>query len=463
MPSIRAGDQFGNWIITGKRPLGSGGNGTVWRAEAADGRHGAIKILSSRRGRVDTYRLGRFQDEISFLDAHPDFPGILPLLDSQISRDLNNPSWYVMPVAVPIKRSLGNDPEPATVIEAIAELAETLTALSAEGVAHRDLKPDNLFQLDNRWVVGDFGLVTYPEKDPRTEHGRRLGPIDYMAPEMRENADLAEPGPADVWALSKTLWVLLTGEKFPLPGPHRAGDEAYTLRERITSSYAGELDLLLERSTRIDPSARESMDGFARELRACLTPLPEALISSTLPELRDRITALTAFESERLLITQQWAEKVDSLYGELKHILDDTSTELATLLPTFSALSGRQHRRGPGLMDPPNLGTGPEWGRWSQGRMRQSPSEMRKVRVGIQIETRILQYEGPIEVAAALWVEILGPTGFPVDITPIWDAEYAAPIGSARQIQIIAAIRAGFSSAFDAALRRVAEILGTSS
>jgi hypothetical protein len=33
--------------------------------------------------------------------------------------------------------------------------------------------------------------VTYPQKDPRTEHGRKLGPADHMAPEMRENADTA--------------------------------------------------------------------------------------------------------------------------------------------------------------------------------------------------------------------------------------------------------------------------------
>ena len=173
MRSIRAGQRFENWVTISEGRLGGGGNGVVWRVENADGRSGAIKVLYSRSGRVDIYRLGRFKDEISFLTTHPGFPGILPLIESYISDDPSDTSWYVMPVATPIRQALENDPEPATVISAVAEIAETLTALAAEGVAHRDIKPDNLFKLDDQWVVGDFGLVTYPEKDPRTDHGRR--------------------------------------------------------------------------------------------------------------------------------------------------------------------------------------------------------------------------------------------------------------------------------------------------
>ena len=104
-------------------------------------------------------------------------------------------------------------------VAAIAEIAGTLATLAAEGVGHRDIKPDNLFRLGDQWVIGDFRLVTYPEKNPMTEHGRKLGPVDYMAPEMRQDADTAAPGPADVWALAKTLWVLLACSPSRFPGP----------------------------------------------------------------------------------------------------------------------------------------------------------------------------------------------------------------------------------------------------
>jgi hypothetical protein len=53
--------------------------------------------------------------------------------------------------------------------------------------------PENLLYLDGAWSVGDFGLVKYPAGQAWTEHGRKLGPTDFMAPEMRESPDTADP------------------------------------------------------------------------------------------------------------------------------------------------------------------------------------------------------------------------------------------------------------------------------
>lgn len=78
MATVRAGQRYGQWAVAGEEPLGAGGNGEVWRAEAADGRSGAIKILSGGRGPGGCYRLGRFRDEISSLIAHPDTRAYCP-------------------------------------------------------------------------------------------------------------------------------------------------------------------------------------------------------------------------------------------------------------------------------------------------------------------------------------------------------------------------------------------------
>ena len=128
---------IGVWVVTGDERLGGGGNGEVWRAEASDGRTGAVKVLHAGEGDEGQYRLARFKDEIGFLLAHPDFPGILPLLDSRISDNLDESSWYVMPGATPVRQALGADPGPDVVVGAAAEIADTLVALAAEGVAHR--------------------------------------------------------------------------------------------------------------------------------------------------------------------------------------------------------------------------------------------------------------------------------------------------------------------------------------
>ena len=68
------------------------------------------------------------------------------------------PSWYVMPEARTLGAALGADPAPRTVVAAVADIATTLAALAEKGVGHRDIKPDNLFERDGRWLVGDFGL-----------------------------------------------------------------------------------------------------------------------------------------------------------------------------------------------------------------------------------------------------------------------------------------------------------------
>jgi serine/threonine protein kinase len=333
--SWRKGSRLGSWELTQR--LARGGNGEVWEVRGDDGTCRAIKILDLKEKRDRPYRLARFKDEIRFLTEHPGRSGVLPLLDHRLSDSPDEVSWYVMPKAIPIRIALGNDPEPEAVIDAVAAIAETLAALAADGIGHRDIKPDNLFKLENEWVIGDFGLVTYPDKDALTQHGRRLGPLYFMAPEMQRDADRAQAEPADVWALAKTLWVLLVAQPDPLPGPHRPADPAYALRQRINYGRAGELDLLLERATLIDPASRESMTGFARELRACLAAPPEATPSAHLQALQDRITALTTVPHQQLADSQERRRRMNAAFEELKAVLSDAYHALAQRLVYFQS------------------------------------------------------------------------------------------------------------------------------
>jgi serine/threonine protein kinase len=91
-------------------------------------------------------------------------------------------------------------PELSAVVTAIGRIAQTLASLAAGGVAHRDIKPDNLFQLNGEWVIGDFGLVKYPEQEQVTQQGQPLGPYYFMAPEMRRDADTTDGELADVYS-----------------------------------------------------------------------------------------------------------------------------------------------------------------------------------------------------------------------------------------------------------------------
>lgn len=288
---MKRGDRLGRWTLV--QSLASGGNGEVWKVSGPGGATAALKTL--RPDRRSRYRIARFRNEIAFLVDYPNRPGVMPLLDHHLPNE-DMPSemgWIVMPLAIPLRKHLGEEPQAAEVIAAVATVAATLTSLADEGVGHRDVKPDNLFWLDDEVVVGDFGLVTYPEKDPLTEAGRRLGPLDYMAPEMRADADSAAAGPADVWALAKTLWTILTNASHPLPGPHRPDDPAYSLASLLEHPRTSELDWLLASATRLEPAERISMAILASELKALLRPPPEAEADPDLDRLVERVGSLT--------------------------------------------------------------------------------------------------------------------------------------------------------------------------
>lgn len=454
MGNLRAGQRYGDWQVIGEKRLGGGGNGEVWRVKASDGRSGAIKLLYPPR-RNGRYRLGRFRDEIAFLIAHPDFPGILPLLDSRISDDLSETSWYVMPEARTIRVALGSDPEPGVVVAAVAEIATTLTALADEKVGHRDIKPDNLFELGGRWLVGDFGLVTYPDKDPRTERGRRLGPIDYMAPEMRRDADRAKPSPADVWALAKTLWVLLTGETLPLPGTHRAAEAAHSLRERITFGFSAELDRMLEKATLIAPEQRISMADMATELRACAVRPAEMQDSANVDELRSRIEVLTA-------AARQQASERQALHTEFRlashaicELAADAAAELSSLLSfDIHPATGNGHNSGAMLpsRDFPFDTTGTE-------PTLISPAGVAQVQVIFSVTVNMLKEGGPVDIAALLKI-IHIDNGIVHEVDEVFARTYLdIPIGSAQQANIIADIRNGFFGSFPSVLRQVIQVI----
>jgi hypothetical protein len=76
--------------------------------------------------------MARFRNEIDFLISRGDRPRVLPLIDHHLPDDPAEPSWYVMPLAVPMARALGTFPDLAHVVEAIGQVAMTLAGLAAQ-------------------------------------------------------------------------------------------------------------------------------------------------------------------------------------------------------------------------------------------------------------------------------------------------------------------------------------------
>ena len=173
----------GPWTL-GDR-LGRGGNASVWRATRPGSTAAvALKLINTTKVEREPYQ--RFVREIEFLRDHQDIPGLLPLLGAHLpdQPDKTNQPWLAMPIATPIATALEGRPL-ADVVGAIAAIAYTLAQLQRDfGIAHRDIKPGNLYELDGKWLIGDFGLIAVPDAKSLTQDGRQVGPAHYPAYEM---------------------------------------------------------------------------------------------------------------------------------------------------------------------------------------------------------------------------------------------------------------------------------------
>jgi serine/threonine protein kinase len=257
---VKAGDRIDDWTLVS--PLGKGGNGEVWVATHAELGERALKVLSSKGGD----RWQRFSDEVTIMQELGDHPGVLQLIAAELPEaGARERAWLATPVAERAVDALADMPL-TDVVAAVREYALTLAGLAEKGIGHRDLKPENLFRHEGQWVIGDFGLATYPGKEPITVGERRLGPLYFIAPEMLREPDVADAGPADVYSLAKTLWAFASGQRYPPEGQIRVDVVDHDLGQWTGGGGTVALGLILERATSQRPEDRPTMAEFAAQL-----------------------------------------------------------------------------------------------------------------------------------------------------------------------------------------------------
>ena len=207
------GELVGDYRIM--KQLGSGGFGTVFKAERT-GLLFAVKMLRSSE-------LGaRERREIGIL-LLLDLPGVARFraCDRWLDPKLGTP--YIVTDFVPglTLEEFANVENPSARKSAriLLQSALTLGEVHLQGVFHRDLKPENIIihGKNERPVLIDFGVGTYAGAPVITPHGLPPGTYEFRAPEaylfQRANIEFAhyEFSVADeLWALGVTFYWLLT-------------------------------------------------------------------------------------------------------------------------------------------------------------------------------------------------------------------------------------------------------------
>jgi len=256
--TLHAGLSIDGYVLL--EALGSGGHSKVWSVRNPTGSVEAMKILR----KPSPYSLERFSSEIELLEMLGTNSGILPIIarTQQLTHKAAQYYWLTLPVAIPILSAIDADSTPKSIVAGIKSLAVTLSSLHKKGISHRDIKPDNIFFWNNRWVLGDFGIASFPDSTSLTVAHKRLGPLHFHAPEMLDSPDQADGASADVYALAKTMWVLLAGQQYPPPGEIRQAVPEMTLQVWRPMPSVEVLDKLLEQATCHVATKRIDMDGF---------------------------------------------------------------------------------------------------------------------------------------------------------------------------------------------------------
>ncbi|UYX53446.1 protein kinase [Bacillus thuringiensis] len=266
--------------------LGQGGNAQVYEVKKIKGdnkgQNYALKMLKmnlkDKNGKIqytpsEMKKYKRFLREFKVVKEHQDkIEGILPIEDSSLppSPSKKDIPWYVMPLATPMTKAIVslNITER---ISSILKLSEILINLHKEVICHRDIKPQNIYLYNSKWVFSDFGLVDYPEKEELTITNESVGARSTMAPEMKIDAKRADSKKADIYSLAKTLWIILTNVSTGFEGQYNYKNDNMSLASYIENEYLITLHDLLTKSTSDDPTKRPSAEEFYQQLSSWFT------------------------------------------------------------------------------------------------------------------------------------------------------------------------------------------------
>ncbi|MGE0396874.1 MAG: serine/threonine-protein kinase [Kofleriaceae bacterium] len=288
--------------------LGRGGMGIVYAGvHPVIGKEVAIKVLDPRLATTAAV-VERFEREARAVNTIR-HPNIIDIFAFGHSPQLGY--YFVMPRlrGENLGDRIANGPMTlAEALPIITEIVDALSAAHAAGVAHRDLKPDNIFlEIDRkgetRVQLLDFGIAKLldAEAGSVTRSGTQMGTPLFMAPEQWDGAGIDHR--ADIYALGIIIHHVLTGRypfesQSPLALMNMHGNAA----PQLPSAHGGppEVDSVIARALAKDKLLRyQSASEMLAALRACMQTVPASGTTATAHDTSDTLGALAASRPRR--------------------------------------------------------------------------------------------------------------------------------------------------------------------
>ena len=291
--------------------IGRGGMGAVYRAtDERLGRPVAVKVITAVATDAETRERmrARFRREAAAAARLPHHPNVVPVYDYGTDAELGL-DYIVMELlrghdlASRLQRS--GPPPMALALRILQHAARGVNVGHRLGVIHRDVKPGNIFLVEDgdpgevQVRVLDFGIAkVVDEEDTQTaltRDGRAPLSPAYASPEQLRGDATLSPA-ADVFSLGAVGWQLLTGEK-----PYTEADRNRlsigqsvplpSLRTR-NPAVPAEVETVIRQALDHDPSARYPNAGaFADAVEAALRRIEGTAAASAVPAVSGPVVA----------------------------------------------------------------------------------------------------------------------------------------------------------------------------
>jgi serine/threonine-protein kinase len=293
---VGPGDRIAHFRVRSK--LGEGGMGVVYAADDEKLRRiVALKVLPSIGQAAKRARFLREARSAAAV-SHPNVATIY-----EVGEDEGRVYIAMEYLRGASLRAHVSERLPTEEVQRVARgIATALARAHAQGVVHRDLKPDNVMLTEEGVVkVLDFGLATAPTSAPDvaeveptlTAEGQILGTPSYMSPEQAKGRAL--DARTDVFSCGVMLYELATGRR-PFTGQGALEilvaieRDAPVPPSRLEPRVPPSLEAVILRCLEKNPAARYPDGGALLEaLTKGETPTPPSHVSPPVRRARSRL------------------------------------------------------------------------------------------------------------------------------------------------------------------------------
>lgn len=236
---LEAGSVLGSrYKVTGQ--LGEGGMGAVYKVRDLElDRIVAMKVIQPAFAQ-NVEALNRFKQEIIIASriTHKNVSRIYDLAEADGVKFITMEFVEGRTLASLLRDKGKFAPKDAAGV--FIQVCRALEAAHAEGVIHRDLKPQNIMvDAHGRVIVMDFGIARNIETGTMTKPGALVGTPAYMSPEQAKGEKL--DARSDIFSLGIVFYQLLTGDS-----PYSAETPIETIYKRTVEPVRPPIELVPE-------------------------------------------------------------------------------------------------------------------------------------------------------------------------------------------------------------------------